>query len=430
MYTIHPLTLRHNFSWTFLSNVVYAICQWAMLVILAKLGTPEMVGQFTMGLAITAPVMLLSNLQLRAIQVTDTQGDYQFSDYLALRLVTTILAFIVIAGITFTSGYQGETSLIIVIIALAKAIESISDIFYGFLQQQERMDYVAISMIFRGVLSTIALASAVFLTQSVVYGAMGLAATWVIVLILYDLPNVRLMQGLSESRWFPRSLRPQLKYPVHTLKTILKLSWVSLPLGLVMMLISLNTNVPRYFIENYLGQRELGIFAAMAYLQVAGTTVTSALGQSTSHQFAQYYASGNGPAFQKLLFKLVTIAAALGGMGILAACLAGRPILIWLYRVEYAAQVHVFVLLMVGGAVMYIVNCLGVAVTAMHQFKAQTVIHAVNFGLVLLFSPYLISHFHLTGAAFMMLASAVFLVCLYSFLIYQGSRNQMKNQKI
>ena len=35
----HRLTLRMNFLWTLAGNVVYAACQWGILVVLAKLGT-------------------------------------------------------------------------------------------------------------------------------------------------------------------------------------------------------------------------------------------------------------------------------------------------------------------------------------------------------------------------------------------------------
>jgi hypothetical protein len=31
-----PLTLRRNFSWTFLGNAVYAACQWGMMIAIAK----------------------------------------------------------------------------------------------------------------------------------------------------------------------------------------------------------------------------------------------------------------------------------------------------------------------------------------------------------------------------------------------------------
>src|SRR6266568_5527229 len=45
------VSLRTNFAWTLAGNAVYAVCQWGMLVSIAKLGSPAMVGQFALGLA-------------------------------------------------------------------------------------------------------------------------------------------------------------------------------------------------------------------------------------------------------------------------------------------------------------------------------------------------------------------------------------------
>src|SRR4051794_13845152 len=151
------LSLRANFSWTFTGNVVYAACQWGILVVLAKLGSPEMVGQFALGLAVTAPVMQFTNLQLRAIQSTDAKSEFSLRDYLGLRLITTIVALLVIIGIAVVANYRQETLLVILFVGLAKGFESISEIFYGQLQQCERMDRIAISMIIKGILSLIVL---------------------------------------------------------------------------------------------------------------------------------------------------------------------------------------------------------------------------------------------------------------------------------
>src|SRR5262245_54066435 len=79
------LSLRHNFSWTLLGNGLYAACQWAIVVVLAKLGTPEMVGKFTFALSLTAPVILLANLNLRRLQATDARHEYEFGEYLGLQ---------------------------------------------------------------------------------------------------------------------------------------------------------------------------------------------------------------------------------------------------------------------------------------------------------------------------------------------------------
>ena len=56
------------------------------------------------------------------------------------------LSLLVIAGIVLVSGYRWETALVILTVGIARAFESISEIFYGLLQQRERMDRIAKSM--------------------------------------------------------------------------------------------------------------------------------------------------------------------------------------------------------------------------------------------------------------------------------------------
>ena len=188
--SLKGLTLRANFTWTFAGNVVYSGSQWGMLMVLAKLGSPEMVGQFALGLAVTTPIIMFANLQLRGVQATDARREYRFGHYLALRLLTTALAILVITGIVFGSGYRQKTALVILAVGASKAFESISDVVYGLLQHHERMDRIALSMMIKGLLSLSALGAAVYLTRSVFWGASALAVVWAILLIAYDLPTV------------------------------------------------------------------------------------------------------------------------------------------------------------------------------------------------------------------------------------------------
>ena len=85
-----------NFIWMMLANGIYALCQWGMLVILAKLGNPEIVGQFALASAIITPVIMITNMQLRSVQATDAKKEYFLSDYVAVRILSTVAAFLVI----------------------------------------------------------------------------------------------------------------------------------------------------------------------------------------------------------------------------------------------------------------------------------------------------------------------------------------------
>src|SRR5215471_13039004 len=87
---IEGLTLRLNFVWALAGNISYALCQWGMIVALAKMSSSFMVGQFSLGLAISTPVLMFTNLQLRSVQATDVKRFYSFGSYLGLRTLTTM----------------------------------------------------------------------------------------------------------------------------------------------------------------------------------------------------------------------------------------------------------------------------------------------------------------------------------------------------
>ena len=370
-----PPTLRHNLSWTVVGNVFYAGTQWAMLMMIAKLGTPQMLGKFALGLAITGPVLMLTNLQLRAVQATDAKSQYQFGDYLALRLIGTTLALVVVLAIVYFANFQRETALIILAVALAKAFESVSDVFYGLFLQRERMDRMAKSMIGKGLLSLAALSLGIYLTGDLIWGVLGLGLVWALVLLSYDLRNGA--QVLKTSPLVSLGLTPKEANlasklrPYWSLKTLAKLAWLALPLGLVMGLLTFNANIPRYFVEHYLGERELGIYAAMAYVTVAGATVVNALGQSTSPRLAKYYAEHNRTQFCTLLLKLAGIGTLLGVAGVLMAMVAGREILSLIYGPEYAGRAGIFIWLMVAAGIEYVASLMGYGITAARYFVVQ-----------------------------------------------------------
>ncbi len=387
---IKPLSLRANFIWTLVGNVVYSGCSWLMLVVLAKLGTPEMVGSFALGLAVTTPVILFACLQLRAIQVTDVRREYLFRDYFGLRLLMMAASLVLIAVIVLVSGYDHELALTVLVIGIGKAIDSISDVIYGALQQQEKMDRISVSLILKGILSLALLALGLVLTHSVFWASVGWTLASLIVVLAYDVwSGVIVMRNLAQDSLMPR----------FNWQLMRKLSWLALPLGITMLLISLNSSIPRYFIEQHGGEHDLGIFAALAYLMTAGTTVVFALGQSVSPRLAKNYAFGERYAFRLLVLQLIGIGAALGLIGVVVAIVGGQPLLTLLYRPEYAQQLDVFVWLMVAAGVSYVASFLGYGITAARDFKSQAIIFAICTAFTVLLSALLIPRYGILGAA-------------------------------
>jgi O-antigen/teichoic acid export membrane protein len=294
-----------------LGQIVYVLCQWGILIIVARSGGPEMVGRLALALAIAAPVMLLSNLALRAALVTDVRGEHPLDRYMALRLATTAIAGAVVVGIALGLGFESEVALLIVVVGLAKSSESLSDILYGIAQRHERFDLIARSMSARGMLGLLAMAAGISLSGEVVWGALALALAWVLVLALYDWPMTaewrRASAGAGSSR------------------ACLGLAWSVLPLGVAALLVSLNGNLPRYVIADRFGEAELGVFAAMAYLVVAGSMLINVLGQVATPRLARAASVHDRRGYLDLMGRMLLVALMLGLSGSSSrACCTGR----------------------------------------------------------------------------------------------------------
>lgn len=394
-------SLRLNVSWTFAGNVFYAACQWGMLVVLAKLGSPEMVGRFALALAVTAPVFMFTSLQLRAVQATDRSHQFAFADYLGLRILSTGLALTVIVGLAAWSHYPFWIAAVIVMVGFAKGSESISDAVYGLIQWHERMDLIARSMMLKGLISLAAFALTIALTHSLVMGTAALAMAWSLVLLTYDFSLAR---RFTRTGPVPSGHHPSV--PRFTRDSLLRLTRLSIPLGITATLGSLILNVPRYFIEHYAGTRALGFFAAVAYLMVAGNLVTNAVGQSATPKFASLYASGELQAFRSLLFRLCAAVAVPGIAGLLVAVLAGKPVLRLLYRADYESYSGVFTLLMIAAAIYCVTTILANAMTAARIFKPQPVLFAAVMLMTAVACFFWVQAHGLTGAAFAIILAA------------------------
>jgi O-antigen/teichoic acid export membrane protein len=401
--------MRSNLAWVLTGTLWSGLCQWVLLVALAKLGTVDMVGAFTLGVAIALPVLMFSCLSLRSLYVTDCDGNYRFLEYLALRLLTAAASVGFAVALALAGGYSRDLVIAVSLITLAKALEYISDILYGLLQRQERMRAISLSMMLRGTLSLGTLSLAVYARHSLIWGAGGLVLSSAAVLLLFDVPaslsllNFRFAQALGECSAYLRDMFGESGRP----RRLRSLALAGVPLGLVLMLGSLNLNIPRYFVERSLGIREQGIFSSLANLTAAGSMIIGALGQVALPRLAKLFAGGQLREFRRLLWLLVLTSLALGGAGLWIALAFGREALAIIYRPEYAARQDIFVWLMAASGILYLGTTMGVAMTAVRCFAPQMQLFAVAAASTALACFILVPVMGLRGAAVAIFISAI-----------------------
>ena len=396
-----------------------------MVVLLAKLGSPDLVGDYALGLAIVTPIIFFSCLQLRPVIASDTRAEYAFGDYIGFRILSTALALLLIAAVSQFFGYDATTTLVILLIGCAQAVEALSDVFHARLQYFDRMDRIARSQIVRGPLSLLALLLGLLLTNSFAWSLFGVLLARTSVFLFYDLhaqPDSPIQQNSFRFRGsWPEQIRPRFVFPQMG-----RLLFLAFPLGIVALLVNLSTNVPRYFIDHFLGRRELGIFSAIAFLTSAGNLLVGALGQSVFARMAAQFAAGRLCDFRRLLLRNLGVATAVGVVGILVAHFAGSSLLAFLYRPEYALQQRLLTGLMVVAWLGYLGQCLGQAMTAARYFRSQIPLFSLVLLVIAACSYWLIPRYQLYGAVLsMLLGTLVQLAACAALLLFAMKRRRV-----
>jgi O-antigen/teichoic acid export membrane protein len=323
-----------------------------MLVAIARLGNATMVGEFSLALSLVAPVLVVSQMQLRQVFVTDVSASVPFGAFFWVRAVSGALAVAGITAVVAVLGYDSRFVLVLVLLGIARYADSQSDIVYASLQRRERMHQIAASLMVRGVLGVVAVAAGMLLAGTLVAAVALLATVWVIAFVAVDLPLLRAGGRGDRLRW---------RWDARLAR---QLTRASVPLTIASGLVAFSAGVPRYFLDFFLGAPAVALFAvAMTPISLMGL-FTGALTQTTLARAATYLQHGRLPAFESLARKLAWSNLALG-LGLVALVVfAGRPLVRLLFSSAYD-----------DAAPLMIVLAAGVAFSALAAF-GSTVVHA------------------------------------------------------
>ncbi len=388
----------------FFGETIDVLSRWGLLAVLSKLMNPEAVGLFGLSLAIVVPVFMFFNMGLRHAQSTDVTHEYLFSDYLTLRGITTVLGLILVAVIAWLVNIGDESWMVVMLVAVARAIEAQSDVYYGLFQNRERMDYIAQARMFRGPLALALFWAGIYFSSDLRVGCVGLISTALIVLVLH---NHRLSKRFNRSPTGSRCSVNQgtwLSLDLNRACTLLRLVF---PLGCVGFLTALQTNIPRYFVEHELGLEMLGYLVAVFAPYSAVTRLLGAIAHSASARLAMRYQKHEGREFLSLLLKLGILGSVIGGIGIIGAVGFGEQILTLLYTAEYAAYSDILVLMMIGAFVRVLANLWQFGIIAARRFWAQFMQHALVVLVLIIGSSIFVAHYGLRGVAYVVILGAL-----------------------
>ena len=385
-----------RFIWVLTGSSLYATAQLVTTIALTRLGGPLVIGDYGLAQAVMSPLFMLAHLELRRVVATDVDQRFELGDGLRLQLLTGGLAIgaLAIVGWVWLPAEAG----LLLAVGVKRLFESLGEVVFGAFQRRHREARIATSLAVRSAADVGVVVAVYSISRSLTVAVLAASAASLLVLVALDLPAAE--RHSSATVWRSRGRRGPLALGAY-----------SAPAGVTAMMTSLNSNIPRYFIEHYHGRAALGYFVPLLQLLQVGVFVNAALSQAALPALAEKYRTSVRD-FRVALARLcaVQFAVQLVPMGLMA--LIGARVLALLYKPEYAQYAGVSVLLFAGGAVRAITAGLAVAQTVLGILHKEAVTTGVSLVATLALCGLLIPQFGLVGAAIVLSIAAAINVAL------------------
>lgn len=381
-------SLRRNILLSVASTLIYATSQWVLFVILARTTTPDVVGEFSLIVSITAPLYLMLGLNLRVAQATDVQHRFRAFDFTNLQIFANGLC--VFGGLLLIPISGQSTAFAAYVLYLAaKAVESMSTNFYGLFQLHGRMDYVAFSLVLRSILGPTLFGLGLVFMPNLVAACGGLLAAWLV---------AQVIDRRRASRLVIRTNTGPL-YMWGDWSRVARLASHTWPLGVSGGVNSLAANVPRYAIRGSLGTSALGTFSGVAYLAQVIQTIVGAIGAAVVPDMSRHLRDGHLKEFRRLLWRTVYLTLGIVAASLLCAWAVGSAFLRMTMGAEYSNG-PVLIAMLAGAGLGALYRCPGRGLQAAQRYRAYLGIDIVVLVVTALLAGIFVPFWGLIGAAY------------------------------
>ena len=389
-------TLKKDFIWNTLGSLLHAFNSLFFLIVVTRINGINNSGIFSYGFVISNIFLTVAMFGGRNYQITDEKKEFTDNQYKSFRYFTTILSVILFSLLFLVFNYSIYKYLIIILLILVRSLESISDVYFGILQKNNKLYLVGISLFLKNLISLI-----VFIITDYMFKNLYISIiSWGIINLLF----LTLFDILKAKEVSKEKFKIETKYKEIFKKTLYFFLFTFIAAFIL--------NIPRYFIDFYLTDELQGIYGII----VMPATMTALLSQFILQPYIVKMSEYNNKdinKFKESIKKLFTYTIIISIICIILAYLIGIPVLNIIYNLDLNNYKYHLLIIMIGSSFYALNNLLNVVYTIKRKTKYQFIIYLISIVLSLIITYFLIKNYELLGGVISYL-----IIMLMVFIFY------------
>ncbi|MCI9023283.1 MAG: lipopolysaccharide biosynthesis protein [Dorea sp.] len=406
---------RSIYIWNITGSIANALLSIVALMIVTRFLDDRQADIFSIAWSISLLMATVGTFQIRMYQATDVKGVFCFRQYHLFRIITVCVMMVSSYIYILMRGYTGKKALVVMVICLFRAVDSMADVYEGWFQQKERLDLAGKALTYRIIVAVIGFGIGLALTKDLLFSCLILVASYMICYVLYDLRYYKAVDA------FRSNVTEGMKGA-----WIVKMVMEGFPLFINAFLIASIMNAPKMVLDTVIeqGMLEQGVQTAfnIIFMPASFLNLAYIVFRPLITKMAVMWNVGEEKEFLKILIKVEIALIGIGIVILAGSALIGIPALSFVYAVELAEYKRELLVVIIGGCIYTFAAVLDNALVVIRMQYVLVLSYVVTYLYIKIAAKVMIGSWGVLGGAisyatamgvFFVVTAVMFAVCFY-----------------
>ena len=330
------------YIWNIVGSIANALLSVVLLMMVTRTFDDKQADIFSVAWTISQLMVTIGTFQIRTYQATDVTGVFKFQQYFIFRILTISAMMLCSLVYVIVRGYDSYKSLIVLLLCLVRAADSMADVYEGWFQQKERLDLAGKALTFRIMIASAGFGATLIFTGELALACTVLLAGYVLSFLVYDVRYNRAVDKLKdEGRW------------EKGVQWFLKMFAEGAPLFVNAFIMMSITNEPKMVIDTAIEQGNMiqGIQTVYNILFMPASVLTLAyiVFRPMITQLAIVWSNRKVGRFLRILGKILGCLLGIGILLLAGSALLGIPVLSLIYAIDLSMYKPHLLIIIAGG---------------------------------------------------------------------------------
>lgn len=407
---------RSIYIWNITGSIANALLSVVALMIVTRILNDRQADIFSIAWTISQLMATVGTFQIRMYQATDVTGVFRFRQYLIYRLITIGIMMVSSYVYVVIRGYSGEKAVVVLLMCVFRAVDSLADVYEGWFQQKERLDLSGKALTYRIVAAVLGFGIVLFATRNLILSGVVLVVVYVVCFFIYD---IRYHYGVEAFRESERKGKDGVTW-------IAKMTIEGFPLFINAFLMMSIMNAPKMVLDVAIEQGSLAqglqtvfniIFMPASFLNLAYIVFRPLI-----TKMAIVWNMGKAKEFLKILMKIMVSLFGIGILLLIGSALLGIPVLSIVYAVDLSNYKMELLIIIVGGCMYTFAAVLDNALVVIRKQYILILAYALTYIYIKFAAEVMTEHWGIMGASLSYASAMVVFLIITAVMFAVGFR--------